>query len=237
MGLEDVTFRPVRGRRSFEEVAAQIREQISQGNLREGDRLPAERDLATTLGVSRNTVREALRALEHSGVIVLKPGVKGGAFISNGGANAIKTALDDLVRLGSIRPADLIEVRLLIGREAVRLACERYQKSDFEALEANFARTVAATEAGNLPLRVSHSLEMHKLLARASKNPVLVIITDVLLDITMEFVKVIGVMPNDYVVESQRRLLGHLRDRDADKAAGEMDNYLRTTLRTYLTHA
>ena len=78
-----VTFSKVPARRTFEDVIAQIRAKIASGELREGDRLPPERELSSVLGVSRNTVREALRALEHSGVIEQKPGVAGGAFIRN----------------------------------------------------------------------------------------------------------------------------------------------------------
>lgn len=229
------SFQPLPGRRSYEEVAAHIRAQIAQGNLREGDRLPAERELATKLGVSRNTIREALRALEHAGLLVQRPGVNGGAYISSSGADVIKTAFDDLVRLGVVQPVDLTEVRLLIGREVMRLACERHDESDYEALMAKFKQIVEATQSGNFAIRVKYSLELHKLLAKASKNPVLSIITEVLTELTMRFVQAIGVMPNEYVVESQRRILNHLKNRDSEAAAAEMDNYLRETLRVYLT--
>lgn len=229
-------FKPVR-RRTFEDVTTQIREQIAKGVLREGDRLPAERVLAETMGVSRNTVREALRALEYAGLLVQKPGAAGGAYIANGGANVIRAAFDDLMSLGTIKAPDLIEARLVVGREVARLACERHDEADLAALTENVAQTRRAAEAGNLPLRVQHSLQFHNLLAAAAKNPVLAIMTSVLTDTTMKFVLALGAMPNDFVVASRQRMLEHLRARRADQAVEEADAYLRTTLSSYLRDA
>ncbi|MEJ8851214.1 FadR/GntR family transcriptional regulator [Variovorax rhizosphaerae] len=229
-------FKPVR-RRTFEDVTSQIREQIAQGALREGDRLPAERVLAETLGVSRNTVREALRSLEYAGLLTQKPGASGGAYIASGGVDVIRSAFDDLMSLGTIRAPDLIEARIVIGREVARLACERHDATDLAALVDNVEKTHKAAEAGDLPLRVRYSLEFHKLMALAAKNPVLTIMTNVLTDTTMKFVKAIGEMPNDFVLASRKRMLEHLRHRNADMAADEADAYLRTTLRSYLRDA
>lgn len=226
--------RCVAARRLFEDVADLIREQIADGTLREGDRLPTERELATSLGYSRNTVREALRALEHAGLLLQRPGVNGGAFVRSSGRDVIRIAFEDLVRLGTIRPVDLIEVRMATGREMVRLAAERMQAEDLEQLDQNMAAMVQAASDGDQELRVRHSLEFHKLLARATRNPVLVIITDVLTDITREFVRAIGLQANSFAVESQQRLLGHLHTGDAESAMREMDYYLRTTLSAYL---
>lgn len=220
--------------RSFEDVARQIRERVQQGALREGDRLPPERDLATMLGVSRNTVREALRALEHAGLLALQPGVNGGAFIRNSGARVMKNALGDLFRLNLISAANLTEARMITGSEVARLACERRTDADLEALTDNVTLMREAADNGNLPLRASRNLEFHKLLARATANPVLVVITDALVEATQEFVQAIGAMPNEFAIGSRLRMLQHLRDRDADAAAAEMTKYLRTAQDSYL---
>ena len=72
-------FNQIHTSRNFEEVTAQIRRMLVAGDLKPGDRLPAERDLAVQLGVSRNSVREAFRALEIGGLIRLQKGASGGA--------------------------------------------------------------------------------------------------------------------------------------------------------------
>lgn len=228
-----LVFKPVR-RRTFEEVVTQIREQIAAGGLSEGDKLPPERTLAEALGVSRNTVREALRALEYAGVIELKPGMAGGAFIRNGSVGVIRGVFGDLMNLGEISAAQLTEARIVIAREVARLACARYTAAEFEALEQNVERTKQAALAGNLKERVRHSVEFHSILAVAAKNPVLGIMTDVLADVTLKFVRARGEMPNEFVIESRQRMLGYLRARDADRTVAEYEAYLAKTLEQYL---
>ncbi len=228
-----VVFKPLR-KRTFEEVSSQIREQIAKGGLREGDKLPPERQLAESLGVSRNTVREALRSLEHGGLIKLKPGATGGAYISNGGVNAIKVAFDDMMSLGTLSAQDLMEARIVLGREVARMACLRYTDADMASMEANFEQMSAAARAGDLKLRVHHSVDFHRILARAAGNPVLAIVTSVLVDITLNFVRVLGEMPNEFVIDSRQRMLQYLRERDVENVVQEYTEYMQKALRNYL---
>ena len=74
-------FSRIRNLRAFEEIADQIRRELSDRRLRAGDRLPPERVLAEQFGVSRNTLREALRSLENAGLLRLQKGATGGAFV------------------------------------------------------------------------------------------------------------------------------------------------------------
>jgi DNA-binding FadR family transcriptional regulator len=228
-----VFFKTLR-KRSFEEVSAQIRETIARGGLREGDKLPPERQLAESLGVSRNTVREALRSLEHAGLVELKPGMTGGAYISNGGVNAIKVAFDDMMSLGTLSAQDLMEARIVLGREVARMACLRSTESDLAAMKDNVEQMCLAAKAGDLKLRVQHSVEFHRLLARAAGNPVLSIMTSVLVDLTLNFVRILGEMPNEFVIESRQLMMRNLRERDVEKAVEEYTDYMQKTLRNYL---
>ena len=97
---EGVSFRPVKTKRAFEEVCDQIRQAILSGRLEAGDKLPSERELATTLDVSRATIREAFRTLEIAGVLSLRKGVNGGAVVMQGDARPITQTISDLLSLG-----------------------------------------------------------------------------------------------------------------------------------------
>src|SRR6201986_5161850 len=90
-------FEPIRRRRAFEEVCETIRHQLSFRALRPGDKLPAERELAEQLGVSRSALREVLRTLELAGILELKKGIKGGAFVRPGDPTSMTRVLQDLV--------------------------------------------------------------------------------------------------------------------------------------------
>lgn len=226
-------FSKLSHKRSFEAVVEQIRGQINAGQLREGDRLPPERELAEQLGVSRNTVREALRSLENSGVLRLKKGPGGGAFIHSGSGDAVTKALSDLYRLGSVQPSSLTEARLILGPAVARLACERWDAQDMQALEDNVRKSREANERNDHLLRAQANLEFHKLLAQASKNPILVVMTNALVEMVREFLQVLGAMPNDYVLASRERMLDHLRRRDTAAVTEEAAKYLEWTQNIY----
>jgi len=102
---------PARVRRTFEEVALQLRAMFTGGHLRPGDRLPPERELSQQLGVSRSALREALRTLEISGVIQLRKGRNGGAFITRGNFDAVTANFRDLLTLGNLKFEELAEAR------------------------------------------------------------------------------------------------------------------------------
>jgi len=227
-------FKPIEGRRAFEEIAAQIRGELARRHLRAGDRLPAERRLAEQFHVSRNTLREALRSLEIAGLVELKKGAAGGAFIREGGGDAAVAGLADLYHLGAIRPQHLTEARIVIGTEVARLACARRTNEDLAALTANVEAAEAATAAGDVERRAEVNYEFHRLLARAARNPVLTVITDALMEMTRHFVDRVGYMPNRYVMPSRRRLLAHLRAKDGEAAAAEMASMLKRLQRFHL---
>lgn len=229
-----VSFRPVSTRRAFEEIANQIREQLARRALRTGDRLPPERELAEEFGVSRNTLREALRSLEIAGLLELRKGAAGGAFIREGGGEAAVAGLADLYRLGAIRPEHLTEARIIVGTEVARLACMRITAADLEALEANLRAAEEATARGDMQRRAEINYEFHRLLARATRNPVLIVLTDALLAMTRHFIEEIGYRPNRYVLPSRRRLIAQLRKGDARGAAREMEALLKRLQRSHL---
>lgn len=229
-----IEFRPVATRRAFEDITAQIRDRLVRKSLQSGDRLPAERQLAEQFRVSRNTLREALRSLEIAGLVELKKGASGGAFIREGGGEAVVAGLSDLFRMGAIRPEHLTEARILVGTEVTRLACKRRTKSDLAALEANVQAAQAATEKRETARRAEINYEFHRLLARATRNPVLIVLTDALMEMTRHFVETIGYQPNRYVLPSRRRLLALLRDGDAEGAAKEMEQMLKRLQRSHL---
>ena len=164
-------FAPITPQRAFEEIAAQIRELVASGKLKPGDRLPAERGLSAKFNVSRNTLREALRALELSGMIELRKGATGGAFVLPGSSGVIVNGLRDLYHLGAITPEQLTEARIWLSAIVVRVACERLTEDDLEALEANIEAATRAQKAGNFDERARLHREFHTLLATATRNP------------------------------------------------------------------
>src|SRR6266852_6170017 len=229
-----VEFRPIRTRRAFEVICQRIREQLALGVLKPGDKLPRERDLAEQLGVSRNVLKEALRSLEMAGLLRLQKGVKGGAFIQEGDMGRMNDVVRDMLSLGAISVRELSEGRIQILDLIVRLACERAQAGDYQALEANIERADFATREGRWLDRVECSREFYKLLAAATGNKVMAMIMESVTEIHMRFVyaKVAssGVsMPQ--LVEKRRQFLSALRARDVSSTTRLMRVHLESVQR------
>ncbi len=228
-------FKAIRSARAFEEIAQQIRAELAQGRLKVGTRLPSERALSEQFGVSRNTLREALRSLEHAGLIRLQKGATGGAFISGRSGDAIATGLMDMYHMGAIQPAQLTEARIWLESILVREACARATPADIEALSNNIDAAEEATRNNDFPARAATNLEFHRILARMTGNPIMVIVMNGVLNVLAEFIGQVGHSDNAYVLPSRRRFLKHLSARDSDAAVAEMESILKRLQRSYLS--
>jgi len=216
-------YRPVRVKRVFEEICAQIRRQIMSGALKPGDKLPAERDLATRFGVGRAAIREALRSLEISGVIKLEKGVKGGAFIQHVDPHVVSKSVGDMVSLGTISLEVLTETRILLLIPTIELVCKRATESDFAAIEATIEQSEAAR---GMQERAESSRAFHAALARAAHNPLLETLIDATNEVVFNLIAELAppLMPN--VTRPRRKLLQLLRERNVSKATKEAKSQL-----------
>lgn len=228
-------FEAVRSARAFEEIATQIRNELSEGRLKVGSRLPAERALCVQFGVSRNTLREALRSLEHAGLIRLQKGASGGAFIREGSGDAIVSSMLDLYHMGSINADKLTEARIWLESVIVREACVRATSEDLKALWANIDEVVRASAAGDFNRRFELHLDFHRILAGMTGNPIMVIMMDGLLTVLRKFIESIGDYENSYVLPSRKRFMKHMEEGDTAAAVSEMEGSLKRLQRSYLS--
>ncbi len=227
-------FSAITPQRAFEDIAAQIRGLVAQGRLKPGDRLPPERELAAMFRVSRNTLREALRALELAGMIESRKGASGGAFVRPGNAKVVVGGMRDLYHLGAITPDHLTEARIWLSELVVRVVCERATEDDLAALQANVDAARVADEAGDFDERQRLHREFHLILARATRNPIVAITMEGVMEVLGHFISQIGPSANPFTLPSRRRLLRHLRDRNADAAVAEMARFLERMREDYL---
>ena len=229
------SFRRVHVARAFEDIAGQIRGELCEGRLRAGDRLPDERELASQFGVSRNTLREALRSLEIAGLITLRKGAAGGAFVKDSNGEVVVSSLRDMYHLGALTPKQVTEARIWIESAIVRAACERHAARDIAELSANIAAAEQAIRQKDFYARADTHLEFHRILAKATRNPIMQIVMEALIGVMRQFIHKIGPQwDTDYVLASRRRFMRHLGGRDAEAAVEEMERHLKRVNRNYL---
>ena len=219
-------FAPVRAERTFEIIASKVRDQIRDGKLRTGDKLPPERELAQQFGTSRNAVREALRSLEHAGLISLHKGAHGGAFITDGDPSAVAQSMEDLMYLGGIALADVTESRLSIETAIVEFAATKGTAADFDRLDQNIDQVEELTQARDMEAKTDLNIEFHVLLAEATGNPVLVLMMRTLMDLLRAVHRPITAEDTVDIIKSRRRFMQLLRNREVAPATAEMKDHL-----------
>jgi GntR family transcriptional repressor for pyruvate dehydrogenase complex len=227
-------FDKVRPRRTSEEIAAHIRHSLVDGGLKAGDKLPDEAELALRLGVTRGALRDAIRALRVSGVVELRTGRYGGAYISSGQPRVLSENMVDLLHLQGLTIEQLTEARIWIEDLVVRVACSRATEADLQAMEANVEQARALQDDGRLDEKAVVHIGFHNLLAQATQNPLLVIVMHTLTDVMTAFVRTHGADSGRSTFGSRKRFLAAMRSRDAEAAVEEMRSNLRRVHKLYV---
>jgi len=206
--------------RTFENVQNHILDRIRKGDLKSGDRLPPERELASSLGVGRSAVREALRSLEMSGILSFKRGVGGGAFVRESGSEGIEASIRSMLILGRLPLTALLEVRASLLGQCARLGAQRGNKQDFARLDRNIdelERCIATYK--DQSAAIAPATEFYRLAARASHNPLMILLVDALADLVAEMLSELKHRPRIDSVTARREMVAAMREGRADDAA------------------
>ncbi len=173
---------PVARSRAFELVIELVEEQIAAGALHVGDRLPAERVLATMLGVGRAAVREAMRVLEAHGVVRAGVGVgpDGGTILTSMPSEALTQMLRLHIALANFPMADVIEARVMLERWSARLAAQQGTQADIDRLGA----AVEAMENARFDRATFNDIDthFHVTIAEAGRNRLVADLTTAIRD-------------------------------------------------------
>jgi GntR family transcriptional regulator, transcriptional repressor for pyruvate dehydrogenase complex len=148
-------FKTVSSNRMSEAIVEQIRGLIRSEQLRPGDRLPSERDLGERMGVSRVTVREAMRVLEAGGLIEIRVGARGGAIVTSPDSSKLGAGLADLIGLSPLTAAEVTEARQVFELGIIPLAVTRATEQDIVELREMVAQHQAALKRGEYNMQMS----------------------------------------------------------------------------------
>lgn len=206
------------GRRSaYLDVAEQIRAKIFKDKLALFQRLPSERDLAAQFGVSRVVVREAVRALETSGLVTVKKGPKGGIFVTQDYERPILDTISNLLAGGETTLDHLFEMRLLIEPHAAARLAERGSAADFAMLEQKIAEAEREHGADH---SVRHRyIDFHRQVIRLAGNPLMAIMGETVLGVLYERVKeVLSAETTEVGLIMHRQLINACRNRQPAEA-------------------
>jgi GntR family transcriptional regulator, transcriptional repressor for pyruvate dehydrogenase complex len=162
---------PFEKNNKYERIVAQLKEKVFSGEFRYGDRLPSEREMAETLNVSRLAVREAYKALQLFGMIEIRRGKQGGAFICSPSNQSIVQSISTLLRFQGVKIEEWTEARLLLEIDLAELAIQRANQNDCKRLE----KIIADAEQKSQYEEVVHieNIQFHLSLAEVARNKIL----------------------------------------------------------------
>jgi GntR family transcriptional regulator, transcriptional repressor for pyruvate dehydrogenase complex len=221
-------LKPVEKQRVADEIVEQLRSLILTGKYAPGERLPAERDLAKKLGVNRASLREALKRLEQAGLVTIRQGdgTRVTNFMETAGielvAHLIPVAgggLRDLVR-------DVLEFRVIYGRELARMAAARADEDDIRRLEKVAARA-DAPDLGSRELFLA-DFEFYAALTAATRNRVMVLLINTVREQVMRYAALLSpaIVTADVVRDHHRDLVAAVAASDPERAADVARAYL-----------
>ena len=208
-----------------DKIIRQIRDLITSGQLKPGDRLPPERKLSEKLGVGRSSVREAIQKLEFYGILKTMP--QSGTIVAGLGITALEGLISDVLKMEDSDFGSLVETRVLLETESARLAAIRRTEHDI----FNLKNTLAAYEkkVNHGEQAVEEDLLFHLKIAEASTNTVLrslmLIITP---DIVNSFIKLDVCKDGRFyrALEEHHLILKHIIDQNPELAAQAMREHL-----------
>lgn len=173
-----MAFLPIKTKKIYEEIVEQLKDMITRGELKPGEKLPAERDMAESLGVSRASVREALTALEAIGILDIRPG--DGTFVRQTNISETFAPLALVLAVERNPGKQLMEVRRVLETESAALAAVRATEENLTKIEESLAKMKAAE---SIPLAVEYDLKFHFAIAEATQNTILLRIMNTVADL------------------------------------------------------
>ena len=205
---------------AYQLLADELRDDITSGRLRPGERLPPEPELCVRTGVSRSTVREALRLLASQHLIVTTRGVTGGSFVVHPDtkqlSEALSTGLTLLTNSAGVGLADLLELRRALEVPAAGLAAARRTETHLAEIRA----ALFDPEIDDFDVMLRAHSDFHGAVAKATGNPLFELVTLPLYQVSYGQ-EVTESLPDGYwarIDADHRELLRHLTDRDSGAA-------------------
>jgi GntR family transcriptional repressor for pyruvate dehydrogenase complex len=232
------SFGPVTVPKASDVLASHLRDQILSGELPEGSALPVERVLASSVGLSRGVVRDALRVLEIEGLITTRPGRAGGSFVRRPDATTLGRSLDVLVGGRGVRFEALLETRDALEPAAAGLAALHRTDEDLVLLDEVSERLQDAV--GDIPRFLQHNVEWHLAVVAASHNEIMRIILESLSRAIVSATNISDFNSEATMAETviaHAKILSAIRDGEQQKASRAMEKHVhgyRVLIETYV---
>ncbi len=201
-------------------IVNQIRKAIFNGDLKPGDKLPSDKELMDNFGVSKGSLREALSSLEVLGLLEIRKGALGGAFVTEVDTDKAKEGFSNFFVFRDLSLKNLFDVRLILESHVAECAASIITDDDLQRLEQILQETRDALK-NDLPLNYrGREVSFHLIIANATQNPLLVFLLDYVETLLLDAKEILnpGRDFSKRVLEAHERIYKALVARDANQA-------------------
>lgn len=211
-----------------QQIIHQIHTAIIAGKLTPGDKLPSENDMIKQFGISKQTLRESLRALEHMGLIQTKKGMGGGSFIIEVDASITKLGLLNYFYFKNLSIRDLSLVRKLLEPYSAKICALTMSDDDILGLKTLNISVKKHLKANRLEAAMADAIAFHTKIAEQTNNPLLVLLMEFVEDVLVDYKKVfqVGIDYLGNVLVAHERIYQAIKDRNGDLASQEMLDHI-----------
>ena len=221
-------FAPPNKEKISTQIMRQIRDAIMQGKLKPGQALPQEKDLIARFGVSKHTLREALRSLETLGFITVRRGAGGGPVVCEIDWTTARDYFSSFLYFQKFTLADISEVRKLVEPYIARKAAEQITRENLEELRTVHRDCVKAFHANKNVIRNETEVRFHVLLGKCAANPFLWVLLDFVNNMLADAKHKLK-PGKDFaakVIEAHQRILDAIESRSPELAAQAMLDHI-----------
>ena len=244
----EISVPPIKALKKSELIARELRNQIIRGDIDEGDSLPAEADLMNRFGISRPTLREALRMLESDSLITIQRGAQGGAVACKPGPDLAAKHFGLVLQTQDTSVADVFRARQLIEPPAVRLVVENAHKKAPSLLGDIVKQQQQAIDRQDIALARHYTTQFHEGIIRLTENKTLLLITQMLNEVYYRHMSAEYMASGDHrseaevlkacqlSVKAHQYLIGLISDRDCDGAVSYWRDHLAKVRKMLFQH-
>ena len=216
----------------IDNIVAEIRDKVISGELKEGQMLASQDDLAKEMEVSRASLREALNHLRLMGLIETKHG--SGSMVRRTTPVAFINSLSSLLTMDQASAAELLDARLCIESAVAAVAAKNASEEDVKGMKQLVKGMERDFKVGDMESFTTRDVQFHMLIAQSTKNRVLVKVVEIIRDILRQFIKkFFATVPASVsdALEYHRQIYEAIRDGDAEGAQRHMEAHIMSLVK------
>jgi len=217
----EVIFQAVRSGKAPQTIIKNIRENILNGKLNPGDKLPPEHELLKSFSVSRQTLREALRVLEMQGFLQIRVGAKGGTFVAEVNMDVTKDSLINFLHYKKLTISHLAVARHLLEPYFASIAAKNMTDAEIAELEELLKQAKNSLNDGDIETLRKKEVQFHRLLAQVSQNPLLILIHDFIESLLEDTKRILNpdIEFSHRVMEMHEKIFKAIKEHDSEAAS------------------